>query len=149
MIRHQPCLNEMLEIADAALIIGDPALRIDPLMATWRGRPVHVYDLGAEWAQMTALPMVFAVWGVKRGTHSQGLGENLSRSAAYGMAHIDEIVSVESARLSFEPRVVREYLTRYICYQLGESQREAMDLFLRLAEDLGLVEEHAQLRFLP
>src|SRR5690242_2328960 len=43
-IPHPPDLNAMLRIADAALIIGDPALRIDPATL-----PFHVYDLGAEW----------------------------------------------------------------------------------------------------
>src|SRR6478672_9925674 len=51
------CHGAMREIADAALIIGDPALHIDPASLPW-----HVYDLGAEWMELTGLPMVFAVW---------------------------------------------------------------------------------------
>jgi predicted solute-binding protein len=42
---HEPDLEAMLRQADAALIIGDPALRIDPARL-----PYHVYDLGAEWS---------------------------------------------------------------------------------------------------
>src|SRR5450432_1409947 len=49
---HAPDLDAMLRIADAALIIGDPALRIELSV------PYHVYDLGAEWVEMTGLPMV-------------------------------------------------------------------------------------------
>src|SRR5215813_9196929 len=61
-IRHAPDLDAMLKIADAALIIGDPALRIDPTTL-----PYHSYDLGLEWLELTGLPMVFAVWAGRRG----------------------------------------------------------------------------------
>ena len=63
----------MLRIADAALMIGDPALRIDPAALPW-----HVYDLGAEWVEMTGLPMVFAVWAGRKGTVTRGVGGGLS-----------------------------------------------------------------------
>lgn len=146
---YPPRLDEMLEIADAALIIGDPALRIDPSMAAWKGRPVHVYDLGAEWFDITGLPMVFAVWGMKNSASPEGLAEALADSAAHGMRRIDEIVRDESPRLGLEPSVVRTYLTRYIRYELGDREREAMRLYLRLASELGLVEAPGELPFLP
>src|SRR5689334_4616021 len=60
-IPHIPDLEAMLRAADAALIIGDPALRIDPDLL-----PYHVYDLGAEWQELTNLPMVFAVWAGRK-----------------------------------------------------------------------------------
>lgn len=146
---YPPRLDEMLEIADAALVIGDPALRIDPAMSSWRGRPVHVYDLGAEWHEMTGLPMVFAVWGVKNLASPDGLAEALAESAAYGVGRIEEIVRAESPRLGFEPRIVREYLTRYVRYELRDSERAAMRLYLRLASELGLAEAPSDVRFLP
>ena len=146
---YPPRLDEMLEIADAALIIGDPALQIDPSMSTWKGLPVHVYDLGAEWAEMTGLPMVFAVWGVKNLADSEGLTEVLASSAAYGASRIDEIAVAESERLGFEPAVVREYLTRYVQYDFGEPEREATERFLRLAAELGLTDALPAINFLP
>ena len=146
---YPPRLDEMLEIADAALIIGDPALRIDPAMAEWKGQPVHVYDLGAEWWEMTGLPMVFAVWGMKNSAASDGVAEALADSASYGLSRIEEIVRAESPRLGLDPHAVREYLTRYVHYELGGPEREAMRLYLRLASELGLVEAPRDLRFLP
>lgn len=146
---YPPRLDEMLEIADAALIIGDPALQIDPSRSTWKGHPIHVYDLGAEWAEMTGLPMVFAVWGVKNLADSEGLTEVLASSAAYGASRIDEIAVAESARLGFELAVVREYLTRYVQYDFGEPEREATEQFLRLAAELGLTDALPAINFLP
>lgn len=146
---YPPKLGEMLEIADAALLIGDPALRIDPGLTSWKGQPVHVYDLGSEWAEMTGLPMAFAVWGVKNIADSHGLCESLTESARYGRLRIPQIVSAESRRLGLEPAMVEEYLTRNVRYDLGERELEAMRVFLRLAAELGLTEAPRGVRFLP
>lgn len=145
---YPPRLDEMLEIADAALIIGDHALRIDPSMEKWRDWPVYVYDLGTEWEDMTGLPMVFAVWAVKNLADPEGLSEALAGSAAYGLSRIDEIVDHESVRLGFVPDVVRGYLTRNVSYDLGDREREATSLFLRLAAELGLADALVDVCFL-
>ena len=138
-------LDHMLEQADAALIIGDPALKIDPGMESWRGQPVHVYDLGAEWFEMTALPMVFAVWAGK-GLDSSVI-QVLADSASYGRARTDEIVEHETSNRDLSAELVREYVTRYIRYELGDREREAMNLYLRSAAELGLVDS-IDVRFL-
>lgn len=145
---YPPRLDEMLEIADAALVIGDPALRIDPSLSSWRGQPVHVYDLGLEWQDMTGLPMVFAVWGVKKLADADGLQETLLASASFGLSRLDEIVDLESLRLGFDPQVVRRYLTQHVHYTLAEREREAMGLYLRLAAELGLTEALCEVPFL-
>src|SRR5579859_2413809 len=58
-----PDLTSMLFEADAALLIGDAALR-----ATYDAprRGLDVYDLGQVWHDWTGLPMVFAVWAARR-----------------------------------------------------------------------------------
>ncbi len=146
---HTPQLDKMLEVADAALIIGDPALRLDPSMSDWQRQPVRVYDLGAEWRALTGLPMVFAVWAVKPIDDSAAVVAALAGSAAYGRNRIEDIVAAESTRLGFEADLVREYLTRYIRYELGTAEREAIDAYLRLAASQGLAEPAAGIRYLP
>lgn len=145
---HPPLLDKMLQAADAALIIGDPALRLDPEMSDWRGQPVHVYDLGAEWQALTGLPMVFAVWAAKPVEDAAALVAALTGSATYGLGRIEEIVAAESARLGFEAGLVRKYLTRHIRYELTAAEREAMDTYLRLAATQGLVRAPRAIRYL-
>jgi chorismate dehydratase len=129
---HIPDLQAMLGHADAALIIGDPALRIDP------GRlPYHWYDLGAEWVEMTGLPMVFAVWAARRGVAGPEAAEAFRASCRYGRERIEEIVAMESARREFPAEVVREYLTRHIVHELGERDYRGMELFLQYARELA------------
>src|SRR5579883_1515651 len=112
---HEPDLDAMLRQADAALIIGDPALRIDPARL-----PYQVYDLGAEWCEMTGLPMVFAVWAGRRGAVTPEVAEAFRESCRYGRERLEAIVASESARREFAPELVREYLTRHIVHELGE-----------------------------
>ena len=58
-----PDLTAMMLEADAAVVIGDVALR-----ATYEGasKGLDVHDLGEAWRSWTGLPMVFAVWAVRR-----------------------------------------------------------------------------------
>lgn len=127
-IPHSPDLDAMLQIADAALVIGDPALRIDPAQL-----PYGVYDLGAEWVEMTGLPMVFAVWARRRGIAAAGLEEAFRGSWRYGFDHMEEIVVSESASRGFAPDLVRDYLTHHIVHELGPREYEGMNLFLEYA----------------
>ena len=127
-IPHVPDLDAMLRVADAALIIGDPALHIDPISLPW-----HVYDLGAEWLELTGLPMVFAVWAGLRNTITPEIAEAFQASYRFGRDHMEEMVAAESAARGFKPGVVREYLTRYIVHELGAREYEGMRLFLEYA----------------
>ena len=124
-IPHPPDLRAMLRIADAALLIGDPALRLDPDRL-----PFRVYDLGAEWVEMTGLPMVFAVWAGRPGVATVQIEEAFRGSWEYGRAHMDEIVPAESASRGFPPEFVRTYLTRHIVHELGPRDYAGLDLFL-------------------
>lgn len=146
---YPPRLDEMLEIADAALVIGDPALHIDTTMTEWKRQPVHIYDLGAEWTAMTGLPMVFAVWAVKNLADPDGLVEALTESAGYGLGRIEEIVGVEGPRLGLPAEAMRDYLTRYVRYKVGDREHDAIRVYLRLACELGLVEASREMRILP
>jgi chorismate dehydratase len=125
---HAPDLDAMLRQADAALIIGDPALRIDPTRL-----PYHVYDLGAEWVEMTGLPMVFAVWAGRPGVVTPEVAQAFGASCRYGRERLEEIVRSESARREFPPELVREYLTRHIVHELEARDYEGMNRFLEYA----------------
>jgi predicted solute-binding protein len=125
---HPPDLASMLRSADAALVIGDPALRIDA-----SSLPYHVYDLGAEWVEMTGLPMVFAVWAGRKGTVTPQVVEAFAESCRYGRARIEEIVAAEAPSRGFDPGMVRQYLTQRIVHELGPREYQGMELFLDYA----------------
>ena len=61
--------------ADAAVLIGDRGMRPSD------GSFEFVWDLGAEWADWTGLPFVFALWIARPGVDLPGLSETLAARA--------------------------------------------------------------------
>jgi predicted solute-binding protein len=132
-----PDPEAMLESADAALLIGDAALKLDPVECG-----LACLDLGEEWATMTGLPMVFAVWAGRREALTTPLGETLMDSAKYGLARLDEIVSVESPARGLPSLLVEQYLTRHIQFLLGPEDRQGMQMYLRMARAINQIRVH-------
>ncbi len=130
-----PELPAMLHDADAAVLIGDPALRLHlvPL-------PYQVLDLGEEWTAMTGLPMVFAVWACGAGLQPAGLAPAFLGSCRFGCEHVDDIVRLEAPRRGLPEGLAREYLTRNIIHVHGEREYAGLRLFLDYAREL---EAHA------
>jgi predicted solute-binding protein len=131
---HPAALEKMLAKADAALLIGDAALRVDPATL-----PYETLDLGAEWVAMTGLPMVFAVWAGRKEVIREVHGQAFLKSCRYGLAHMDDMVRAESAARHFSEEVVRRYLTQHIVFELGERDYEGMRLYIQHALRLDRV----------
>ena len=129
-----PDLPAMLEAADAALVIGDPALRLDPKRLPWAS-----LDLGAEWCEMTGLPMVFAVWACHSGYSTPEAAADFASSCRFGLENLDEIVRLEAPARDLSEALAREYLTRNIVFELGEREYEGMRLFVRYAREFDTV----------
>ena len=126
-----PHIGKMLENADAALIIGDTALLLDP-----KTLPFHVLDLGQEWAEMTGLPMVFAVWAARAGVPRQD-SKPFTDSLRFGLEHMDDIVREWYPKLGLAESLVREYLTKNIVFELGEREYLGLKTFLQYASELS------------
>lgn len=126
VVSRRADLASMLGEADAALLIGDAALRVDPAEL-----PFESLDLGAEWTSLTGLPMVFAVWAGRKEIIQPRFEEAFIESCRSGRASIDEIVRTESR--GFPPALVTKYLTEHIVFELGERDYEGMNLFLSRA----------------
>lgn len=128
---HAADMASMLREADACLIIGDAALVLDPATI-----PFHVLDLGAEWKELTGLPMVFAVWAARPSLPPLDPRPFLDSLRA-GMENLDRIVEQEYARRGVTRELAREYLTRYIRFELGQREYRGMALFLEYAAEVG------------
>jgi predicted solute-binding protein len=130
VLRRPPDLASMLGEADGALIIGDPALHIDP-----ETTPFHVYDLGREWMEMTGLPMVFAVWAGPREFVTPQVAAAFQDSCAFGLRSLERIAAEEAPARGFPADLVRRYLGSHIVFELGAAERQGMDLFLRYGRE--------------
>lgn len=121
-------MGAMLAQADAALIIGDPALHIDPATI-----PYQCLDLGAEWVDMTGLPMVFAVWSARKELITARNEQAFRDSLRYGLDHMDDIVREQSPIRGCSEELTRAYLTKHIVFELGERDYDGMRRYLSLA----------------
>ena len=136
-------LDAMLERADAAILIGDPALlaleeRNNQFERT--GEELVYRDLAEEWRALTGLPFVSAVWAAAPSVAlDERVAEDFIRSRDHGLANIDALVDEWSARFAIPEETIRMYLTTNIHYVLDEECVEGMRGFFRLAAEYGVL----------
>lgn len=128
IISRRADLAPMLGEADAALLIGDAALRVDPATL-----PFESLDLGEEWTSLTGLPMVFAVWAGRKEIIQQRYADAFVESCRFGISSIGDIVPAEARARGFAEPVVRQYLTRHIVFELSDRDYAGMNLYLERA----------------
>jgi chorismate dehydratase len=140
-------LDAMLTQADAAILIGDPALlaleeSANRLERT--GEELVYHDLAAEWRTQTGLPFVSAVWSAARGCLlDECVAEDFIQSRNHGLANIDALVAEWSARLPIPESTIHAYLTTNIHYVLDEECLEGMRGFFRMAAECGVLPEYS------
>jgi chorismate dehydratase len=125
-----PDLPAMLEANDAALMIGDMAMR-----APRQG--LFVLDLAEEWHTWTGLPFVFALWLVRQDAPDLptpgGVAPFFHKSLEIGLAQLPAIIDEARRTIGWTKLELREYLTENISYTLGEAERESLALFFEKA----------------
>lgn len=132
----------MLADYDAALIIGNPALKMERTS-------LRVYDLAAEWRRFTGLPFVFAFWAVRPGVELRSLSDLFYQSRRFGLQQVESIARAYGSRLGMGEAEVVDYLQRYLDYSLDRKNLEGLRTFYRMACDLGVIPSIRPLEFYP
>ncbi|HUA13707.1 MAG TPA: menaquinone biosynthesis protein [Verrucomicrobiae bacterium] len=142
-----PDVDQMLARHDAALLIGDPALRVD------RTR-YQALDLAEEWIRRTGKPFVFAFWAVRLAALSDAdpaldLAGIFRDSRDHGLqpGNLDRIASEWAPQLGITEAAVHSYLTENIHYELDTRCLEGLRLFYRYAAEIGALPAAPELRF--
>jgi chorismate dehydratase len=140
-------LDAMLQRADAAILIGDPALmaleeRANRFERT--GEELVYHDLAQEWRALTGLPLVSAVWGIACSSPlDQSIADDFIQSRDHGLENIDALVAEWPAKLPIPAETIRAYLTTNIHYVLDEECLEGMRGFFRMAAELGVLPRYS------
>jgi len=153
-----PNLPAMLQQADAALLIGDPALRlaiacahaahldasgdlISPasLAGLNEGGSVYIYDIVEKWRAMTNLPAVLAVWAARRAAVTPELVQDFQDSLAFGLEHVDAIAAEAAEEMKLPVGDLRRYLLENIDYHLDEENMRGLTRYYDFASELGLI----------
>lgn len=144
----EPDLKSMFSVADAALLIGDMALKhyVD-------AENFYLYDLGVEWKRLTGKKMVYAVWAVSRSFAQErsGLCENVfetfRKSMDYSVEHLSEIVEYAAKWEPFSPSFLLDYF-RSLRFDFGKEYQEGLLLFYKMASEIGELETVPELKFI-
>lgn len=139
------CEN-MLEDTDAALVIGDPAMR---LAASASQFGVRIYDLAEEWRAMTGLPFVFAVWAVREDVvEPQSLVRDFLAAKQEGLARLEQIATRYSTELRLSQADLLDYLTNNVNYDLDADNIAGLNRYFALAAECGLIPAARPAKFL-
>jgi chorismate dehydratase len=140
-------LDVMLDRADAAIVIGDPALlaleeRANRFERT--GEDLVYHDLAEEWLALTGLPFVSAVWAMSAAAAHQEsrvdrIAHDFIASRQHGIKNMDALVAEWSRRLPLPEQTIETYLTSNIHYILDEECVEGMRCFFRMAGEIGIL----------
>jgi chorismate dehydratase len=132
----------MLMEADAALLIGDDALR-----AKYKHDPrLYVYDLGQEWKEMTGLPMVFSVWAIRKDFAERNfdqikiIKETFVDCMNYSLQHIEDVASKAAQWEEFSDKYLVDYFNS-LRFDFDEKKQEGLLEYYKEAYKMGLIDD--------
>jgi len=128
---HAPDLAEMLDRADAALLIGNIDL--------FRTPAEHILDLGEAWKRLTGLPFVYAAWLARSEAAAQEAAPILTRARDWGIERLDAIAEEWARRMDLPLDQVRDYFLNVMRYDLDDEKLAALDVYRERCIRHGLV----------
>jgi chorismate dehydratase len=162
----EPDLSAMLEKADAALLIGDPALSLSVAIekkstASPQGRAVcqaailgipgaeifHIYDVVGEWRRFSSLPAVMAVWAARPEVVTPEVLTDFSASRDFGVNQIAAISLDAAQELDLPQPALESYLRNNIDFSLGEENRRGLERYFHEAAKLGLIDREKKIEW--
>jgi len=167
-VEAEPDASEMLKNADAALIIGDPALRIAMKMEALaakvasgeeccKGDPedmpvpgfetTFVYDVAYQWRELTGKPCVLAIWAGRPEAMTPDVIADFHASKQYGMERVKEISEAASIKLDMPACALERYLTENIHFGLEEEYLAGLRLYYEKAAGIGVIPRNKPLQF--
>jgi chorismate dehydratase len=161
-VESDPEPAAMLANADAALIIGDAALRIAIAAEThvtrgpdveWLtsgatiGIPavpqIHIYDVVKEWWHLTEKPAVLAIWAARNESFPNTLVPaelvaDFLASRDFGLTQIPQIAAEAAQEMHLPVKELRLYLEKNIDYTLDQENFQGLQRFWHLSSTLGI-----------
>jgi chorismate dehydratase len=137
-----PRLETMLREADAALVIGDPALAVDAARAG-----VEKIDLGEAWRRLTGLPFVYAAWAGRAGVLAPAHLAALAAARDGGLADRDALADAAAGGDPVVAATLAGYLRDNLSYTFGDREQAGLERFFELAAEVGASPRPRPLRF--
>ncbi|MBD3266331.1 hypothetical protein GF373_06640 [bacterium] len=126
---YTPPVEKGLEIADAALSIGDNTFYM-------KDKSYQAIDLGETWQEHTQLPFVYAPWVTRKGIDPNDIAEPFQEAKKQGMEHLKPLSIVCGQQRDLPPEFLYRYFTQNIRYDMGDLEIEGMQLFFEKAREI-------------
>ncbi len=142
-------LELMLSRADAGLLIGDRALITNHQVRVTE-KPLYVTDLGSVWKEFTGLPMVFALWVIRRDFATRYPSETDVVAQAFltakriGHAELDRLAIIAQQKVPLPRDVLDDYFN-LIKHDFDTPYRKGLTAYYQYAFQIGLIAEPAPL----
>ncbi len=142
-----PDLPQMFLEADAALLIGDDALR-----ALYNPQGFHIIDLGQEWKNLTGQKMVYAVWCARKKFAKENphllkeVYDTLQKSMEYSLKNVDEISLAASKWEIFTADFLKDYFLS-LNFTFDENYQAGLKCFFNKAKEHGFLKKVPELKF--
>src|SRR3989441_4628948 len=136
-----PDLKSMLTDADAALIIGDPAMKIPR-------DQFRVFDLAALWHEFTGLGFVFAMWVMRADQADAIVALDFAAARDEGLGHLKGIAASYTDKIRLSEDEIRRYLTENILFSVDDEMRKGLKLYFELAQKYKIIDEVKPLEFI-
>jgi chorismate dehydratase len=139
-ISAAPDLKAMLTAADAALVIGDPAMKIPR-------DQFRVFDLATLWHEFTGFGFVFAMWMVRNDSFEKVRSVDFAAARDEGLVNLDRVIADYPHPIELTHDEIKTYLTQNVAFSLDEEMRKGLLLYLELAAKHKLIEYAKPLQF--
>ncbi len=144
---EEPVLLDMMARHDAALLIGDDAIR-----ESWQDNGYNTLDLGAEWTRLTGHSMTYAVWAIRRDA-AERYPELLARivrdyveSKRKAKLDPNDVIQAAIARMGGTTNYWQMYFGG-LTHDLDSEQCAGLQLYYEYALELGLLQEPVEHQF--
>ena len=136
-----PDLKSMLTHADAALIIGDPAMKIPR-------DQFHVFDLAALWHEFTGLGFVFAMWMARQDRAEKIRSIDFGAARDEGLTNLDRVIADYPHKIELTQDEIKTYLTQNIVFAVDEEMQKGLAQFFELAHKHQVIDNNKSIDFI-
>lgn len=139
-----PDVDQMLELNDACLIIGDEAI----LAFRLKKLKLYSYDLGGMWSIFTGLPMTFALLAVRKDIYRTKQdqikliwGELIKSKELSKKEHFKPMINKIQEKYGGDMMFWIDYFTKCLNYDLNKEQMAGLQYYYELATKHKLIDK--------
>ncbi|GEM_PF-666256 len=136
----EPQIEEMLKNNDAALLVGENALK------QLKKYPTHI-DICEEWYDLSGLPFVISIWAGHELGFDAGDIARINQAKVHGEYHLETIIKQFCSEKNLPKIINGAFYKEVFALDLKDEEKEALQEFYQYAFYLGIFDNIPELHF--